>query len=169
MRNRLVSRSDAARREMRSTKRIVPDKRRGERMAEAERPEAPKPVDVAREGYVSITGCAIGTKSSISFTERRRDMGIHLFTGSVGDRFDNAMRESFLATLECTPIDRRSFRTRAQGRMAVSELIERCYDPRRRPSALGHDSPMIYERRLKSAPSPETENLSTRSGQLHTR
>jgi len=71
------------------------------------------------------------------------------------------MRQSFLATLERTPIDRRSFRTRAEAGMAVSELIGNCYDPRRR-SAIGRDSPMSDERRLKPAPSPENDSLYTR-------
>jgi transposase InsO family protein len=153
---------------------------------------------VAREGHVSITGCATGTRSgrsgryrwrprqavggrhyllsdqggqdtSISFTERRRDMGIYLSTWSVGDRFDNAMRESFFATLGCTPIDRRSFRTRSEARLAVSEFVKGFYDPRPCRSAIDCDSPMSYERRLKSAPSPESNLVSTRSGQLHAR
>ena len=39
--------------------------------------------------------------------------------GSVGDCFDNAMAESFFATLECELIDRRVFRTQAEARMAI--------------------------------------------------
>ena len=67
-------------------------------------------------------------------------------TGSAGDCFDNAMAESFFATLECELIDRRSFRTQAQARMAIFQFIEGWYNPRRRHSALGYLSPNDYER-----------------------
>ena len=66
-------------------------------------------------------------------------------TGSAGDCFDNAMAESFFATLECELIDRRSFRTRAQARMAIFQFIEGWYNPRRRHSALGYLSPNGFE------------------------
>lgn len=66
---------------------------------------------------------------------------------SVGDCFDNAMCESFFATLECELIDRRRFRTQAEARMAVFQFIEGWYNPRRRHSALGYLSPAEYERR----------------------
>jgi len=44
--------------------------------------------------------------------------------GSVGDCFDNAMCESFFATLECELLDRKSFKTQAEARMAVFNFIE---------------------------------------------
>ena len=44
--------------------------------------------------------------------------------GSVGDAYDNAMAESFFATLECELLDRRRFRTQAEARMAVFEFVE---------------------------------------------
>ena len=44
--------------------------------------------------------------------------------GSVGDCFDDAMAESFFATLECEIIDRRVFRTQAETRMVIFEFIE---------------------------------------------
>ena len=44
--------------------------------------------------------------------------------GSVGDAYDNAMCESFFATLECELLDRRKFKTKAQARMAIFEFIE---------------------------------------------
>lgn len=49
--------------------------------------------------------------------------------GSVGDAYDNAMCESFFATLECELFDRRKFRTKAEARMAVFALIEGWYNP----------------------------------------
>ena len=66
--------------------------------------------------------------------------------GSVGDAYDNAMCESFFATLECELLDRRSFRTQAEARLAVFQWIEGWYNTRRRHSALGYKSPANYER-----------------------
>ena len=67
--------------------------------------------------------------------------------GSVGDCFDNAMCESFFATLECELIDRGSFPTRVKARREVFEFIEGWYNTHRRHSALGYNSPVEYERR----------------------
>jgi putative transposase len=67
--------------------------------------------------------------------------------GSVGDAYDNAMAESFFATLECELLHRHRFRTRTEARMAVFDYVEGFYNPRRRHSALGQPSPTDYERR----------------------
>ena len=67
--------------------------------------------------------------------------------GSVGDAYDNAMAESFFATLECELLERRRFKTQAEARMAVFAFIEGFYNPRRRHSALGYLSPVVFERR----------------------
>ncbi len=72
-------------------------------------------------------------------------------TGSAGDCFDNAMAESFFATLECELIDRRSFRTQAEARMAIFQFIEGWYNPRRPHSALGYLSPNDFERSAAKA------------------
>jgi putative transposase len=66
--------------------------------------------------------------------------------GSVGDCFDNAMCESFFATLECELLDRRRFKTQIEARMAVFDFIEGWYNPHRRHSALDYLSPINYER-----------------------
>ena len=66
--------------------------------------------------------------------------------GSVGDCFDNAMCESFFATLECELLDRRRFKTQIEARMAIFEFIEGWYNPHRRHSALDYLSPIDYER-----------------------
>ena len=65
--------------------------------------------------------------------------------GSVGDAYDNAMAESFFATLECELLDRRSFKTKTEARMALFTYIEGWYNPRRRHSALGYLSPANFE------------------------
>jgi integrase-like protein len=59
---------------------------------------------------------------------------------------DNAMCESFFATLECELLDRRKFKTKAEARVACFEFIEGWYNPSRRHSALGYKSPINYER-----------------------
>ena len=61
--------------------------------------------------------------------------------GSVGDCYDNAMAESFFATL-----DRVRFRTQSEARIAIFDFIEGFYNPRRRHSALGYLSPIEFER-----------------------
>ncbi len=66
--------------------------------------------------------------------------------GSVGDAYDNAMCESFLATLETELIDSKRFRNQAEARMAVFDCIEAWYNQRRRHPALGQMSPINYEK-----------------------
>ena len=78
-------------------------------------------------------------------------------TGSAGDCFDNAMAESFFATLECELIDRRAFRTHAEARMAIFEFIEGWYNTARLHSALGYLSPNEFERRAADQ-APPTDN-----------
>ena len=75
--------------------------------------------------------------TSIEFGKRCREAGVRPSMGSVGDAYDNAMAESFFATLECELLDRRRFRTQAEARIAVFEFIEGFYNPRRRHSSLG--------------------------------
>lgn len=68
--------------------------------------------------------------------------------GSVGDCYDNAMCESFFATLECELLDRTRFRNQAEARMAIFEFIEGWYNSHRRHSSLEYLSPMAFERRF---------------------
>ena len=67
--------------------------------------------------------------------------------GSVGDCYDNAMAESFFATLECELLARQTFSTQLEARTALFEYIEVFYNRQRRHSALGYLSPESYERR----------------------
>jgi len=85
--------------------------------------------------------------TSFAFGRRCRQAGVAPSMGSVGDAFDNALAESFFATLECELIDRRSFRNRTEARLAVFDFIEGFYNPRRRHSSLGQLSPAEFERR----------------------
>jgi len=84
--------------------------------------------------------------TSLAFGRRCREIGVRPSRGSVGDAYDNAMCESFFATLECELLDRRRFQTHAEARMALFRYIEGFHNPRRRHSALGFLSPVNYER-----------------------
>ncbi len=85
--------------------------------------------------------------TSIGFGHRCREAGVRPSMGSVGDAYDNAMCESFFATLECELLDRCRFRTQAEARTAVFEFIEGFYNLRHRHSGIGYLSPIDYERR----------------------
>jgi putative transposase len=89
--------------------------------------------------------------TSIEFGRRCRDVGVRPSMGSVGDAYDNAMCESFFATLECELLDRCRFKTQAEARRAVFEFIEGFYNPRRRHSSVGYLSPINYERQHHAA------------------
>ena len=85
--------------------------------------------------------------TSIAFGKRCRQYGVRPSMGSVGDCYDNAMAESFFATLECELIDRVTMRNPTEGMREVFSFIEGWYNPHRRHSSLGYLSPMEYERR----------------------
>lgn len=85
--------------------------------------------------------------TSYVFGRRCREADVRPSMGSVGDCYDNALCESFFATLECELLDRRRFRTQTEAKRAVFEFIEGWYNTRRRHSALGQLSPAEFERR----------------------
>ena len=85
--------------------------------------------------------------TSIEFGLRCKRAGIRPSMGSVGDCYDNALCESFFASLECELIDRHSFRSKLQARLAVFDYIEGFYNPHRRHSSLDYLSPINYESR----------------------
>jgi putative transposase len=84
--------------------------------------------------------------TSVAFGLRCKEAGVRPSMGSVGDAYDNAMCESFFATLECELLQRRTFQTKAEARMAVFVFVEGWYNPSRRHSALGYRSPVEFER-----------------------
>ncbi len=84
--------------------------------------------------------------TSIAFGERCRKVGVRPSMGSVGDCYDNALAESFFATLECELLDRVTFKSHTEARRAVFAFIEGFYNPRRRHSSLGYLSPADFER-----------------------
>jgi len=100
--------------------------------------------------------------TSFAFGKRCDQAGVRPSMGSVGDCFDNAMCESFFATLECELLDRRSFKTQIEARMAIFEFIEGWYNPQRSHSALDYLSPINYERNhqhktFTASPTPSIE------------
>ena len=84
--------------------------------------------------------------TSIAFGLRCKEVGVRPSMGSVGDAYDNALCESFFATLECELLDLQRFSTQAEAKMAVFDFIEGFYNPRRRHSSLGQQSPVNFER-----------------------
>lgn len=121
--------------------------------------------------------------TSIAFSNRCEQLGVRSSMGSVGDAYDNAMAESFFATLECELLDRTRFETQREAQQAVFEWIEGWYNPHRRHSSIGYLSPIEFERRRAaagklggSAPEPpflmeskrEQEGLALQSRQLST-
>ena len=83
--------------------------------------------------------------TSLAFGKRCREAGILQSMGSAGDAYDNAMCESFFATLECELLDQQRFRTAAEARREVFGFIEGFYNTRRIHSALGYQAPANYE------------------------
>jgi transposase InsO family protein len=71
--------------------------------------------------------------------------GVVLSVGRKGECWDNAVAESFFATIKRKLIDTRAWPTRAGLRRAVFEYIEGWYNSRRLHSSLGYMSPAHYE------------------------
>jgi putative transposase len=90
--------------------------------------------------------------TSVAFGHRLRASGIAASMGSVGDCYDNAMAESFFATLETELIDRSDWASPAEARAAVFDYIEVFYNRIRRHSSLGNLSPEQFEERYRSSP-----------------
>jgi len=87
--------------------------------------------------------------TSTAFGKRCIEAGVRPSMGSVGDCFDNALCESFFATLECELIDRTRWASHTQARLAVLDFIEVFYNRRRRHSGAGNLSPEEFERRWR--------------------
>ena len=83
--------------------------------------------------------------TSFAFGKRCREVGIRPSMGSTGDCYDNALVESFFATLECELLDRKKFRNREEAGRAVFEFIEGWYNLYRRHSSIGQIAPVRYE------------------------
>jgi putative transposase len=84
--------------------------------------------------------------TSWAFGHRLRAAGLLGSMGRVGSAYDNAMMESFFATLQRELFDRRRWQTRKELALAIFEWIEAWYNPHRRHTAIGSLSPVAYER-----------------------
>jgi putative transposase len=82
---------------------------------------------------------------SLAFGQAARDAGIARSMGSTGDCYDNAVAESFFATLKKELVHRRSWPTRRELTSDVFEYLEAFYNRVRRHSTLGYLSPVDYE------------------------
>lgn len=98
-----------------------------------------QPVDVVHH---SDQGCQY---TSLAFGKRCDEAGVRPSMGSAGDCYDNAMCESFFATLETELILRRRFRSHAEAKMAIFRFIEAWYNPLRLHSGLNYLSPNDFE------------------------
>jgi putative transposase len=85
--------------------------------------------------------------TSVVYGAYAKQSGIDLSMGSIGDPWDNALAETFFASLEKELIRRERFATREHARMRIFWYIECFYNARRRHSSLGMLSPTEYEQR----------------------
>ena len=83
--------------------------------------------------------------TAVAFGARCRDAGVRPSMGSVGDCYDNALCESFFATLECELLARVVLPDAAAARAAIFDFIEGWYNTRRRHSSIGYVSPAAFE------------------------
>jgi len=93
---------------------------------------------------------------SLAFGQQARAAGIAQSMGSKGDCYDNAVAESFFATLKKELIHRRTWPTKAELRLEVFDYIEVFYNRQRRHSTLGQISPADFE---NSTLSPDGTSL----------
>ncbi|WP_432505678.1 integrase core domain-containing protein [Kineococcus arenarius] len=68
--------------------------------------------------------------------------------GRKGQCWDNAVAESFFATIKAELVDRQAWPTRAGVHAVIFEWIEGWYNPRRRHSGLGYLGPDEFEPRV---------------------
>lgn len=95
--------------------------------------------------------------TSVAFGKRCQEMGVRPSMGTVGDAYDNAMAESFFASLECELIDRRSWKTKTEARVAIFTWIEAWYNPHRRHKGIKQQSPINFERSLEQQKKPANQ------------
>jgi transposase InsO family protein len=82
---------------------------------------------------------------ALGFGQQARDAGIAVSMGSRGDCYDNAVAESFFATIKKELVHRQPWPSRRDPSSAVFEYIEAFYNRHRRHSTLGYLSPEEYE------------------------
>lgn len=83
----------------------------------------------------------------------RRALDAHAIIASMsrtGNCYDNAVAESFFATLKAEHVDHEDFATRALGTASIGEYIENFYNRARRHSHVGYLSPVEFELKSQS-------------------
>jgi putative transposase len=83
--------------------------------------------------------------AAFAFGQRCQTLGVRPPMGSRGDAYDNAMAESFFATLECELLAKPHFTSHTEARLLLFRYIEGWYNPHRRHSVLGQRSPLAFE------------------------
>ena len=85
--------------------------------------------------------------TSWAFTQRAIDSGLAPSMGSVGDCYDNGLRESFWARMQVELLNRQRWRTRLELANAIFEYLEIFHNRQRRHSSLDMLSPVEFELR----------------------
>jgi putative transposase len=98
---------------------------------------------------------------SLAFGRAAHQAGIAVSMGSRGDAYDNAVAETFFATLKKELINRRTWPSRLELQSAVFEYIEAFYNRQRRHSTLGMLSPAEYEQTQKTVRSIKIKQPTT--------
>jgi transposase InsO family protein len=92
--------------------------------------------------FHSDRGCQY---TSSQYARAASDAGVRLSAGRKGQCWDNAVAESFFATIKTELLDRQPWPTKAKAHEAIFEYVEGWYNTRRRHSSLGYLSPVAYE------------------------
>lgn len=92
--------------------------------------------------FHSDRGCQY---TSAQFADVARELGVTLSVGRTGQCWDNALAESFFATIKGELLEHRSWQSHAAARAAIFDYIEGWYNIKRRHSTLGYLSPAAYE------------------------
>jgi len=89
-----------------------------------------------------------GQYTAVAYQEALAARGVTTSMSHAGDCYDNAMAESFFATLKTELVDTRPWPTRQTARQAIFEWIEVFYNRQRSHSALGYQTPVAFEQEL---------------------
>ena len=84
--------------------------------------------------------------TSWAFTQRAKESGLLPSMGTIGDAYDNAVIESFLARMQTELLDRQRWTTRLELANAIFEYLEIFHNRQRRHSSLGWRTPIEYEK-----------------------
>ena len=94
--------------------------------------------------------------TSAQFARTAAQAGVRLSVGRTGQCWDNAVAESFFATIKTELLHQRPWSTKTQAHQAIFSYIEGWYNTRRHHSSLGYLSPATYETTTQPATTPAT-------------